>query len=223
MGLVVDRSDRPKEVRKPVKDEHQPEQHGSAEHPDTRWHNPEQLLKAVFESVQDGISVLDSDLNIRHVNHAMRDWYGANRPLTGKKCYQAFGNRDAPCPVCPSLRCMETGKSEREIVHGLPGSSAQWLELCCYPLKDPQTGTVTGVVEFVRDVTQRRKAEQTLREREKQLAAVLETQREMICRFRADTTLTYVNEAYCRYFGRAAEELIGTKFLDLRLFTVGSG
>jgi PAS domain S-box-containing protein len=44
---------------------------------------------------------------------------------------------------------------------------------------------------------------------------VVETQAELICRFRADGTLTFVNDAYCRWFGLAREEVIGRRFLDL--------
>src|SRR5262245_42078403 len=44
---------------------------------------------------------------------------------------------------------------------------------------------------------------------------VVETQTDLICRFLPDTTLTFVNDAYCRFFGKAASELIGTKFVDL--------
>lgn len=38
---------------------------------------------------------------------------------------------------------------------------------------------------------------------------------ELACRWLPDTTLTYVNDAYCRYFGKSAEELIGQSFLAL--------
>ncbi len=44
---------------------------------------------------------------------------------------------------------------------------------------------------------------------------VVETQTELICRFRPDTTLTFVNDAYCRYFNKSREELIGLKFIEL--------
>ena len=37
----------------------------------------------------------------------------------------------------------------------------------------------------------------------------------MICEYLPDATLTYVNRAYCQYFNRSKEELIGIKFLDL--------
>ena len=37
----------------------------------------------------------------------------------------------------------------------------------------------------------------------------------VICRFLPDTTLTFVNEAYCRYWNMSREELIGRKFVEL--------
>lgn len=41
---------------------------------------------------------------------------------------------------------------------------------------------------------------------------VVATQTELICRYLPDTTLTFVNDAYCRFFNRTREELIGTPF-----------
>jgi PAS domain S-box-containing protein len=36
-----------------------------------------------------------------------------------------------------------------------------------------------------------------------------------VCRYRADTTLTFVNRACCKYFGQESADLLGKKFLDL--------
>jgi PAS domain S-box-containing protein len=44
---------------------------------------------------------------------------------------------------------------------------------------------------------------------------IVELQTELICRFRPDCTLTFVNEAYARAFGRSRESLIGRSFLEL--------
>jgi PAS domain S-box-containing protein len=44
---------------------------------------------------------------------------------------------------------------------------------------------------------------------------MVESQGELVCRYQSDTTLTFVNEAYCRYFGRSREQLIGRKFIEL--------
>src|SRR5262245_66654818 len=57
--------------------------------------------------------------------------------------------------------------------------------------------------------------EETLCEREERYRSVVKNQTELICRYVPDTTLTFVNDAYCRYFGKTQEELINTKFLDL--------
>jgi PAS domain S-box-containing protein len=66
-----------------------------------------------------------------------------------------------------------------------------------------------------RDVTDRKVMEEKLRTSEELYRNVVETQTEMICRFLPDSTLTFVNEAYCRYFGRTREDLIGRKYLEL--------
>ncbi len=54
-----------------------------------------------------------------------------------------------------------------------------------------------------------------LAQSEARYRAILETQSEMICRYLPNTTLTFVNNAYCRHFGKTSEELIGRSFLEL--------
>jgi len=129
----------------------------------------EQLLASVFDSIQDGISVLDTDLTIRHVNGMMKRWYAENLPLEGKKCYECYHNKDSHCDPCPTLRCIQSGKTEHNIVPGLEGSPIEWIELFSYPMKNPNSGEVTGVVEFVRDITARVQAEEEKLRMEAQL------------------------------------------------------
>ena len=127
----------------------------------------EKFLDDVIESIQDGISVLDLNLTIRHVNGVMKKWYAENLPLEGKKCFAAYHNRDRACDLCPTLRCLASMKTESEIVPGLPGSSVEWVELFSYPILDRNAGRVYGVVEFVRDITQRVRMEAQLRQAER--------------------------------------------------------
>ncbi len=61
---------------------------------------------------------------------------------------------------------------------------------------------------------ERRSAEQALAQSEKRLRAVVEDQTDFICRFDAEGRLTFVNNAYCHYRGKANEELLGTNFLE---------
>ena len=44
-------------------------------------------------------------------------------------------------------------------------------------------------------------------------SAVVESQTEFVCRFRADGSLTFVNKAYCRTLKKCPEDLIGRSFL----------
>lgn len=55
--------------------------------------------------------------------------------------------------------------------------------------------------------------EATLRESEQRYRAIVEEQTEFICRWRPDGALVFVNQAYCRFLGESAEELLGTPFL----------
>jgi PAS domain S-box-containing protein len=60
-----------------------------------------------------------------------------------------------------------------------------------------------------------RRAEEALRRSEERFREVVDSQPELICRYLPDTTLTFVNEAYCKYFGVSREELIGRRFVEL--------
>ena len=61
----------------------------------------------------------------------------------------------------------------------------------------------------------RRRAEEETRSSEIRYRSVVDTQSELICRFLPDTTLTFVNDAYCRFWNRTPEQLIGTPFSTL--------
>jgi two-component system CheB/CheR fusion protein len=61
-------------------------------------------------------------------------------------------------------------------------------------------------------VAENKQAMLELRRGEMQYRTVVEDQTELICRFLSDGTYTFVNGAYCRYFGRSQEELLGRTF-----------
>src|SRR4030042_6247399 len=54
---------------------------------------------------------------------------------------------------------------------------------------------------------------QQLKESEEKYRSIVEDQTELVCRFLPGGLLTFVNEAYCRYFGKKREELIGNSFM----------
>jgi PAS domain-containing protein len=48
-------------------------------------------------------------------------------------------------------------------------------------------------------LAQHNQVEEALRQSEARYRAIVEDQTELICRFKPDGTLTFVNDAYCRY------------------------
>jgi diguanylate cyclase (GGDEF)-like protein/PAS domain S-box-containing protein len=58
-------------------------------------------------------------------------------------------------------------------------------------------------------------AQAAVRGSQERYRAIVEDQTDLICRYRPDGVLTFVNEAYARHHGRPAHELIGSSFLDL--------
>lgn len=64
------------------------------------------------------------------------------------------------------------------------------------------------------EIAERARVEAALRRSEARYRGIVEDQTELICRFLRDGTLTFVNGAYCRYFGQASENLLGVNFLS---------
>ncbi|MBW4546301.1 MAG: EAL domain-containing protein [Symplocastrum torsivum CPER-KK1] len=65
------------------------------------------------------------------------------------------------------------------------------------------------------DITERKQLEEELRKSEERYRAIVDDQTELICRFFSDGTLTFVNDAYCRYFGKTSQELLGSSLFQL--------
>ena len=58
----------------------------------------------------------------------------------------------------------------------------------------------------------RHRASRDLLESEARYRAVVESQHELVCRFRPDGTLLFANDAYCRFFGLDPAAIPGTRF-----------
>jgi PAS domain S-box-containing protein len=125
----------------------------------------ERFLSSIFTSIQDGLSILDNEFNIIRVNPTMERWYSHAMPLVGKKCYEAYHGRSQRCEVCPTYQTINTGKGDYEVVPkaGARGEIVGWLDLFSFPLVDTSTGKMNGVIEYVRDISDRKQAEEALR------------------------------------------------------------
>jgi len=100
------------------------------------------------------------------------------------------------------------GQGKGPFVTGVPAEGALTLQLFLIFV-------AATLLVLMAIVNERRRLEQQLRDSEELYREVVESQTELVCRYLPDTTLTFVNEAYCRFFGRRREELIGRKFVEL--------
>jgi PAS domain S-box-containing protein/putative nucleotidyltransferase with HDIG domain len=175
----------------------------------------ERFVFSVFSSVQDGISVLDLDLNILLVNPKMEEWYRHAVPLTGKKCYAAYHGRDKPCDICPTVKTLATGKSAHEYVprRGVQGEILGWFDLYSFPMLDPATGKVKGVIEYVRDISDQKKIEDALRESEEKYRNLVERSNDGLAIIQ-DNIVKFVNQRLAVMYGDPVEDIVGKLFIN---------
>jgi PAS domain S-box-containing protein len=64
---------------------------------------------------------------------------------------------------------------------------------------------------------QKQASDEGLKKSEQRYREVVESQTELVCRFLANGTLSFVSEAFCRAFHREREALLGADFTDLML------
>jgi PAS domain S-box-containing protein len=180
----------------------------------------ERFLSSLFSSIQDGISVLDKDLNILRVNQTIEDWYSHKMPLVGKKCYDAYHGRQAQCDSCPSIRTIESEKSAYEVVPktGPEGEIIGWLDLYSFPMRDSKTGELSGVIEYVRDITDRRKAELELHdtlERYKELQGIIDRGPAILVIWRPEpgSPVSFISDSISQ-FGYRREDFVSAFVYD---------
>jgi PAS domain S-box-containing protein len=83
-----------------------------------------------------------------------------------------------------------------------------WLSTSKWP-QFGESGEVEGVLGISRNITNQKVLEDDLKLSEARYRSVVEDQTDIICRFLSDGTILYVNDAFCRFFGKSREELIG--------------
>lgn len=88
-----------------------------------------------------------------------------------------------------------------------------WGHLNC-SLERDEDGRPLHFLPIIEDITTAKTLEEKLVASEARFRAIVEDQTELICRFRPDTTLTYVNKPCSRYFGLNANDLIGYQLIS---------
>lgn len=95
------------------------------------------------------------------------------------------------------------------------GLVAQAFDEMASKLRNREQELAAQTIALAQEIAERIETEQALRMSEARYRAIVEDQTELICRYVDGGVLTFVNEAYCRYFNKTQIELVGHTFMPL--------
>lgn len=188
---------------------------------------PSQLapeLAGVLDALPAAIYTTDAQGRLTSYNEAAADMWGRRPELGERWCgshrlYHPDG-RPMPKDECPLAIAIREGRDVRgmelviERADGLRRTALPFPTL----LRDA-SGRVTGAVNLVVDITESQTIRETRRAAEERYRAIVDTQSELVCRFRMDGTILFVNEAYARARGLRREDLEGKNLWE---FVIGA-
>ncbi|WP_421658149.1 PAS domain S-box protein [Leptothermofonsia sp. ETS-13] len=166
-------------------------------------------LRAFFESALDAMVVADDEGRYVDANPAACDLFGLSREeLLGRKIVDFAEPGFDFDAAWQAFQQDERVKVEFRLVR--PDGEVRDVECAATANFVPHRH-----LYVLRDITERKQAEVALKLSEARYRAIVEDQTELICRSLPNGTLTFVNQAYCRYFNKSPEELIGYSFMRL--------
>lgn len=123
-----------------------------------RRHN---RLEAIFNSMSDGLIILDRDSIILFANEVMKTMF-PQTSLIGNKCYKALYRKEKRCYDCPALHSLESGENHQgEHLDKSGVYAGRYYEWHTSPIKNP-AGQADEVLLLLRDITQRKESEHKL-------------------------------------------------------------
>jgi two-component system NtrC family sensor kinase len=126
-------------------------------------------LEAVFNSISDGLTILDRELNIVFVNQVQKANF-PDAPLIGRKCYQAFYQKTDVCRHCPVIQTIQKKENlSGEIFVQEHDNNGKYYEWITSPVQDA-TGRVYEILLLMRDITQRKEYEYRLMQADRMAA-----------------------------------------------------
>ena len=119
------------------------------------------FLNTIIDSIRDPFVILDRDYKIIKANQAYSDLKSIMLDdLIEKKCYAVTRKRDSVCQDCIVAKTFTSGHRAAKVKRVITeAGSEEWIEIYTYPVLNQQ-GVVTHVIEYVRNITDRKRAEQ---------------------------------------------------------------
>lgn len=126
-------------------------------------------LDAIFNSMGDGVTILDRDLNIVFSNRVQKEMF-PEISEAAINCHQIFYQQDRRCPNCPVLKTLETGEmlsGEHMFKKGrLAGNYYEWTTS---PITDAY-GNIVEIILIMRDISDRKDNEFKMMQTDRMIA-----------------------------------------------------
>ena len=173
--------------------------------------------KNKFESViaasGAGLVIVGKDYHVLWANDFVKRYKG---DTMGKLCYATLNNLDKPCTDCGVAKVFagKTTLDSHEYHSTDVNGNPYWVEIVATPIKDTN-GSITSAVEIAVDITERKHAEEALKESENRARAVVANSPLGIATSGADKHFLTANKAFCRILGYTEEELRNLTFKDI--------
>jgi PAS domain S-box-containing protein len=175
------------------------------------------FIETVINSIPDAISIIEIDSGrVVKANDAFAAEVGLSHDrIEGQFCYELTHKLSEMCAPphheCPMFKTRETGQKQIvEHIHETADGDELYVEVSTFPIKE-EDGAIRQVVHVARDITERKKAEEKIRNSEKSLAQIID--------FLPDPTWVIDNDGTVVRWNRAMEKLLGISAGDM----VGQG
>ena len=122
-------------------------------------------IAGILDGITDIMMVLTHDLRIVSVNHVFEEITGIAQP-EGEYCHRIFRHKDAPCPGCPALLALQTGKMCRDTGIFQIQQRNLHFDMVASPIASP-ADTAPRILMFKRDMTREKELQSQYLQAEK--------------------------------------------------------
>jgi diguanylate cyclase (GGDEF)-like protein/PAS domain S-box-containing protein len=168
----------------------------------------ETFLNTIFDSIRDPFCIIDNHYRIIRVNQAYAAMKNnAMDKLVGGICYEKLHGRSEICDDCIVEKTFHSGDTfAKEKLMTLPDGEQAWIEIYTYPILASE-GAVAYVIEYSRDITERKKAEDALIESRERYALAARGANDGLWDWDLKTNLIYFSPRWKSMLGFREEDI----------------